>query len=105
MARILDDRAPLRRHPHRRSRMQEEIGRRLAVLDVVAAEEPITEAVEEAGLRQVPPDLPEIAARRNAGGIAVALDRVNRLGDAVDRLEVLRRCPEIPGGEIGPPRS
>ena len=91
VAAVLDDGAARRSHAHRRRRVQEQVRSRLAVLDVLAAEDPVVEPVQQAGqprfrriLAWSPLDATHVA---KPGG----LDRVDAPRDAVDGSELARR--------------
>src|SRR5436309_1853205 len=82
--------------------MEEEVRSRFAVLHVIGTEEPVAEAIEQTSLRQVAADLREVAARRDTGLVTGRLDRVDRLGHAVDGLELLRERLEVADVERRP---
>ena len=100
---VLDDRRTRSaRTPIAAAAWRNRSGAGLPWLDVVGAEHAAVEAIQQAGLREVPPDLPEIAARSHARREARRLDRVDRVGDAVDRLELRGERLDVALGERRP---
>ena len=73
--------------------MQEEVGRRFSVLHLVGGVNPAIESGEEPSMRQACPDLLRLRARRDA---PLQVNVVDRLGDAVNRLEFGGECVITP---------